>query len=465
MTDQAELLSPNAGAAPHGFRQELAAMVRLSIPVVTVQCGLMAMGVADVAMVGRVGAEAIAAVALGNLYFFSVAIFGQGVLMALDPIMAQAIGAGDDMAIARGLQRGFVLALLMSVLASVLLLPAGPVLEMLRQPAAVVPIAALYDVVSIAGIVPFYIFIVLRQSLQAMRLMRAIVVTIVVANAVNIALNWVLIFGQLGMPAMGAVGSAWATAASRWLMAMLLAVSAWPHFRRYALPLRADALLIPALRRMLAIGLPIGVQFMLEYGVFGVVGLLMGWLGTEQMAGHQIALNLASFTFMVPMGVSGAAAVLVGRAVGRGDSAEARRAALAGLVCGAGFMALSGALMLAAPDFFARFYTTDRTVLAVAASLIPLAGVFQIFDGIQVVAIGILRGVADTRTPMLINVLGFWLIGLPVIVWLGLATPAGPRGLWWGLVLGLAIVAVALLLRVRSRLRGQLERVVIDARP
>ena len=241
-------------------------------------------------------------------------------------------------------------------------------------------------------------------------------------------------------------------------------MNVFSDFRRYALPLRADALLIPALRRMLAIGIPIGVQFMLEYGVFGVVGLLMGWLGTEQMAGHQIALNLASFTFMVPMGVSGAAAVLVGRAVGRGDSAEARRAALAALVCGAGFMAVSGALMLAAPDFFARAYTTDRTVVAVAASLIPLAGVFQIFDGIQVVAIGILRGVADTRTPMLINVLGFWLIGLPVIIWLGLGTPAGPRGLWWGLVLGLAIVAVALLLRVRSRLKGQLERVVIDAR-
>jgi MATE family multidrug resistance protein len=448
---------------PHGFREELAAMVRLSVPVVAVQCGLMAMGVADVVMVGRLGAEAIAAVALGNVYFFAVVIFGQGVLMALDPIIAQAIGAGDDVAIARGMQRGLVLAAFMSVLTTLLLLPARPVLETLRQPATVVPIAARYDVVSIAGIPPFYLFIVLRQSLQAMRLMRAIVVAILVANIANIALNWVFIFGHLGMPAMGAVGAAWATAAARWLMAALLAISAWRHFHRYVLPLRADALLVPALWRMLAIGIPIGVHVMLEYGVFGVVGLLMGWLGPVQMAGHQIALNLASFTFMVPMGVSGAAAVLVGRAVGRGDSAEARRAAMAGLVCGAGFMTLSAALMLAFPDLFSRAYTTDRTVIAVAASLIPLAGVFQIFDGLQVVAIGILRGVADTRTPVLINLLGFWLIGLPVSIWLGLRTPAGPSGLWWGLVLGLAVVAVALLLRVQTRLRGHLQRVVIDS--
>jgi multidrug resistance protein, MATE family len=449
-------------AEVHGLGQELAAMARLALPVVVVQLGLMAMGVVDTMMVGRVSAQAIAAVALGNVYFFAVAIFGQGTLMALDPIVAQAVGARDELAIARGVQRGFVLAVLLALLASLLLLPAGPVLALLRQPPDVAPIAARYAVVSILGILPFYVFTVFRQTLQAMHRMAPIVWAIVLANLANALLAWMLVFGRLGLPPMGAVGSAWATAASRWLLALGLGALAWPHMRRYIVPRRADALDRVALRRMLALGSPIGVQITLEFGVFGLVGLLMGWMGTRQMAGHQIALNIASFTFMVPLGVSGAAAVLVGNAVGRGDTAEARRAALAALICGAGFMALSGAAMLASPTFFARLYTSETTVAAMAVALIPLAGVFQVFDGIQVVSIGILRGVGDTRWPMIVNILGFWLIGLPVSLWLGFRTGLGPRGLWWGLVLGLAVVAVMLLWRARERLTGQVKRVDID---
>jgi MATE family multidrug resistance protein len=189
---------------------------------------------------------------------------------------------------------------------------------------------------------------------------------------------------------------------------------------------------------------------------------MMGWLGTTELAGHQVALNLASLTFMVPMGVSGAAAVLVGHAVGRGDAAEARRAAAAALTCGVGFMALSALVMLTVPGTLARAYTSDAAVAALAASLIPIAGMFQVFDGTQVVAIGILRGVADTRTPMLVNVLGFWLVGLPVSAGLGIWLEGGPRGLWWGLTVGLMLVATILVWRVRRRLAAGVTRVLID---
>jgi MATE family multidrug resistance protein len=188
----------------------------------------------------------------------------------------------------------------------------------------------------------------------------------------------------------------------------------------------------------------------------------MGSIGATAIAGHQVALNLASFTFMVPFGVSSAAAVLVGNAVGREDLAEARRAAAAGLVIGLAFMAVSTAAMVAAPAWIARAYSDQEAVIAVAASLIPLAGVFQVFDGLQVVSIGILRGLADTRAPMWINVIGFWLVGLPVSIWLGFRTSLGPRGLWWGLVLGLAAVALILLARVVSRFAGVIRRVAID---
>ena len=440
-------------------------MVRLALPIVVVQLGWMLMGVVDTVMVGRVSPTAIAAVALGNLYFFGAAIFGMGVLMSLDPIVAQAVGAGDGVAVARGVQRGLVLALGMSVIATVLLLPARPVLALLGQPAPVAALGGAYAQIAIAGIIPFYAFGALRQSLQAMKRIAPIVVTMLIANLVNVGLNYVWIFGKLGFPALGAIGAAWATAVSRWVMLALLVVVGWRALRGQLLPPRRDALDGGALRRMIALGAPIGVQLQLEYGVFAVVGLMMGWMGTIELAGHQVALNLASLTFMVPLGVSAAAAVLVGHAVGRGDMAEARRAAAAALVCGVGFMAASALMMLAIPRQLAGLYTTDPGVAGLAASLLPIAGVFQTFDGTQVVSIGVLRGTGDTRTPMLVNILGFWLVALPVSGLLGFGFSGGPRGLWWGLTVGLVVVAAVLLVRVRRRLSGLVGRVVIDHPP
>lgn len=440
----------------------LKSMIRLALPIVVVQLGQMLFGVVDTVMIGRVSPTALAAVALGNLYFFGAAIFGMGVLMALDPVVAQAVGADDRVAVARGVQRGVVLAGALSLLAGVLLLPARPVLRLLEQPAGVADIAGTYAVICIAGIVPFYVFGALRQSLQAMKQIRPIVLTMVVANVINVGLNYVLIFGRLGLPALGAAGAAWATAISRWLMLALLVLWAREMLRPQLRPWRPESFAWPPLARMLRIGTPIGVQHQLEYGVFAMVGLMMGWMGTNELAGHQVALNLASLTFMVPLGVSAAAAVLVGHAVGRGDAADARRAAGAALVCGVGFMTASAAVMLAIPAALASLYTDIAAVAAVAASLIPIAGVFQVFDGVQVVSIGILRGVADTRTPMLVAVVGFWLVGLPISAVLGFGFAGGAAGLWWGLTAGLALVAAILAWRVRRRLAGDVVRVVID---
>jgi len=444
------------------FRDELRAMVRLALPIVAVQLGQMLMGVVDTIMVGHVSPEAIAAVALGNLYFFGAAIFGMGALMALDPVVAQAVGAGDTIGVARGVQRGLILALGLSVVATALLLPARPVLGLLRQPAGVADVAATYARVEIVGILPFYLFGALRQSLQAIKRVAPIVGAIVAGNLTNVGLNYLWIYGNLGFPAGGAIGSAWATSVSRWVMLALLLAVAWRSLRPQLIPLRREALAWEPLRRMVVLGAPIGIQYELEYGVFAVVGIMMGWMGMEQLAGHQVALNLASLAFMVPLGVSAAAAVLVGHAVGRGDIAEARRAAAAGLVAGVGFMSASALVMLLLPMSLARIYTTDAGVAALAASLIPIAGVFQVFDGIQVVSIGILRGVADTRAPMVVNVLGFWLVGLPVSAALGFGAGGGPRGLWWGLTVGLMLVALILVWRVRRRLSGAVARIVID---
>lgn len=422
----------------------------------------MLMGVVDTVMVGRASPVDLAAVALGNLYFFSATVFGLGTLLALDPVVSQAVGAGEPEGVARGVQRGGLLAVALTVLAVVVMIPAEAVLGALRQPTEVVPVAAGYVRAAAAGVLPFLLFVVFRQTLQAMGRVAPIVWTIVFANVANVAFNWVLIFGKLGAPALGAVGTGIASSLSRWLMVLVLLAMAWRLLRPHLRPFRTEALRLRPLGRMVRVGAPIGVQLGLEFGAFAVIGLLMGWLGTIAMAGHQVAINLASLTFMVPLGIGQATAILVGRAVGRSDTPGARRAAGAGLLAGGTFMTATALLFLAVPGALARIYTAETAVLSLAALLIPIAGVFQIFDGIQVVASSVLRGIGDTRAPMVIGILGFWLVGVPVSLGLGFGLDVGAVGLWWGFVAGLAAVALLLLLRVRDRFGRDLRRLVID---
>lgn len=443
-------------------RGDVRALVRLALPVAIVQVTMMLMGTVDTIMVGRVSATDLAAVALGNLYFFGVVVFGMGTLFALDPVISQAVGADDPVGVARGVQRGAVLAVGLSVLAGLLLLPGRTVFTALGQPEDVVPVAAGYARACIPGVLPFYLFNVLRQSLQAMHRMRPILVTVVAANLANAFFNWVFIYGNLGMPALGAVGSGWATSLSRTFMTVCLLALGWPLLRTSVRPLRRDAIARAPLFRFLRLGAPIGVHQALEFGVFGVAGLFMGLLGTVPMASHQVALNLASLTFMVSVGAAQAASVLVGHAVGRGDAPAARRAAGAGLLAGASFMACAAVAFIAFPEPLARLYSSDAAVVAVAAALIPIAGVFQVFDGIQVVSAGVLRGVGDTRLPMLVGLLGFWGIGIPISLGLGFGLHLGPRGVWLGLAGGIGVVALLLLARVRARFGRDLRRLVLD---
>jgi MATE family multidrug resistance protein len=437
-------------------------LLRLAVPIVVVQVGVMLMGAVDTLMVGHVSPAALAAVALGNLYSIGWLMFGLGVLFALDPLVSQAFGAGDDVAVGRAVQRGFFIALVVTLPTSLLLLAVDPVLTWVGQPAAVVPLAAGYVYRTVGSVFPFLAFVVLRQSLQAQARTAPIVVTIFVANAVNAGLNYAWIFGHFGFPELGVLGSAWATLVSRWFMALLLLVLGWPHLRPY-IARRVSRVLSPApFLRMLALGAPIGGQMLLEWGAFATIALLMGWLGIAQVAAHQIALTLASLTFMVPLGIASAATVRVGHAVGRGDPTALRQAAASALCIGAGFMALTGIAFFAAPTFFAAWYTDDMEVLQIAAALIPIAGIFQIFDGTQVVSLGVLRGLGDTRVPVAVALVGFWCLGIPTSVWLGFRAGLGATGLWWGFVVGLGIVAAILFMRVQHMTLRPQARLEID---
>jgi len=434
-------------------REDVVALLRLAVPVVVVQVGIMFMGTVDTLMVGRLSPTALAAVAIGNLYSVIGIFFGQGVLLALDPLINQAHGAGDRPAVIRTFQRALLLALIIAIPITLYHLFAGPILTALRQPADVIPLADAYDRWLVPGVLPFLAFGVLRGTMQAFHRLRPVVITIVVANLCNALLNWVFIYGHFGSPALGVAGSALATTLSRWLMVLMLLGLARDDFAPLLRPWHAEAHDRTALIRMLRIGVPIALQYELEIACFGGVAFLAGAMGTIQVASHQIAINLAALTYMVPLGVSAAATVLVGSAVGAGQPDEVRRRAETSIGVGAGFMALTALLFVTLPGFLAALYTNDPAVLALATVLIPLAGIFQVFDGVQVVAIGVLRGLADTKTPFLISLVGYWLIGMPVGVVLAYVFNRGVAGLWWGLVIGLGAVAGILVHRVRAALR------------
>ncbi|HUF65125.1 MAG TPA: MATE family efflux transporter [Gemmatimonadaceae bacterium] len=446
-------------------RADFRELIGLATPIVAVWVGIMLMGVVDSIMVGRYSAQALAAVAIGNFYFFSVFVLAGGILFALDPLVAQAVGANDRPAISIALERGLVLSVVLAVATIPLLLAGGPVLRALRQPADVIPGATLYVLVVGTSMLPLLVFTAIRQTLQAMEVVAPIVVATAVANVVNALLNWTLIFGNLGAPALGIRGAAIATAVSRVVLTAALLVFAWKRLRPYLRVWSRRSLEWGPLARMLRIGIPIGIQQELEVLAFSFMLLMVGWMGTTAVAGHQVAINLASMTFMVPLGIGAATAVVVGQRVGAGDDPAARRAAAAGLICGVGFMALSAIVFLTLPSVLASVYTNDPAVLALAVALIPIAGVFQVFDGLQVVSLGALRGIADTRTPMLIALLGYWVLGMPVGIWLAFGVGMGPQGVWWGSVVGLASVGLLLLWRVRNRFSRHLSRVVIEPAP
>jgi multidrug resistance protein, MATE family len=448
----------DATAARHQRRRETRSLVELAFPVICTQLGIMLMGTVDVMMLGRLSEEGLAAGALGNAVGFGLLVFPMGLLLGLDPLIAQAYGAGERDRIAGHLWRGAILAIAMAIPVSIVMIDADWLLGLMGQQETLRSQAAAYMRALIPGNVAFLLFGVVRQVLQGMNIVRPAFFAIVLANLGNVVANWALIFGHLGLPALGVAGAAYATSAARWMMLVFLVGVSIRVLRPYRRPPRDGALRPAAFRRLFALGVPVGFQISLEMWVFGTVAVLMGSIGATELAGHQIALNLAALSFMVPLGLAGASAARVGNAIGRGDQDGARRAANISLAMGASVMAFFGLLFATFPRELARLFTPERGVIEMAAMLLPIAAAFQIADGTQVVGAGILRGTADTRFPAIIAFLGYWVIGLPVGLLLAFPLGMGPRGLWWGLTLGLASVAAMFVTRIRVRFRGHIGR-------
>jgi MATE family multidrug resistance protein len=438
-------------------RQELRETLRLAVPVVLTQLGVIAMTTVDTIFVGRLGATQLSAVALANSLAVTAVLIGMGTLMGLDPVVAQAYGARRDAECGHAMRHGLLLAVVLSIPIIVVLSQARWILAHLRQDPALVGPAADFVRVLNYSTLPFLVFTALRLFLQGVSMPKPAMLVVLGANVLNLIGNWVLVFGHLGAPALGATGSAWATTLARWAMLGGLAAYVFgkPSLQRFGVWVRRESLDGRLLARLLHLGAPVGTQYAMEVGVFAAAAVLMGWFGEVPLAAHQIALNLCSITFMVPLGLSATAAVRVGHALGRDDVPSARRAAGVAYVLGAVFMAGAALAFVCIPRVLARIYTADAAVAEMVARLLCVGAAFQVFDASQTIGIGALRGAADTRVPMLVTIVAYWLVALPAGYTLAFPAHLGPEGLWWGLFIGLALVAVALALRFNSRVRPE----------
>lgn len=435
--------------------EELRKLLRLAAPIAFTQAGYALMGLIDTAVVGRLGAAALGAIGLANGLFFAVAVVGLGCMMGLDPLFAQALGAGDRRRARELIWQGLWLS------GAVTLLLALPIAAMplVLQPSGIEPAVArdarLFLFLRLPGLWPMLAFAGLRSFLQAAHRTRALVIATLIANVANLLLDIALVYGRFGFPALGAPGSGLATSVCSFLQAGVL----W-------LAVREKSPMGPRLldfRKALSVGIPVGLQMGAEVGVFALVGLLAGRLGARSMAAHQIAISLASFTFCAAVGVGQAGSVRVGWAVGARDTPAARRSGLIAFAGGAGIMSLSALAFWLAPGFLARLLSDQADVISLSIPLLAVCAVFQLSDGIQGVGAGVLRGAGDTRYPFLANVVGHYCIGLPIAIFLGILRGRGVIGLWWGLCAGLTAVAAALLTRF-LRLSAR-EIVPLEAHP
>jgi len=468
----ARLPAGAAGRAPLPGRRrrarllahEVRELLRLAGPIIVSQLGGVAMNITDTIMVAPLGAEALAAAGVAlSVHLFALMVC-TGTVMGMGPLVSQAYGAGDRAETRRVLVQGLWVAALFSIPVGALSAAGGSFADLLGQPPGVAEVAGDFLVVLAPGVLATMLFVAFRQYLDGMGITRVAMVMNFVGVAVNVVGNWILIWGVEGVVRpMGVVGSGIATTAVRWamLVGMVAYVASRPELTPFGrTPLRP---VWERIRRLIGIGFPVGASMGAEVGCFSVAALMMGWLGSVQLAAHQVAINLASTTFMVALGTALAGSIRVGQHIGARRDRAVRRAAAATYLVSIVFMSLCAGLFLAAPRALIGIYTSDPGIVGFGTTLLFVAALFQVFDGIQVAGLCVLRGAADTRVPMAITILGYWMVGIPVAYLLGFHTPMRESGIWAGLVVSLALVGALLFWRVRRVLWSGLAPAAVRA--
>jgi MATE family multidrug resistance protein len=433
--------------------RELGPTLRLAAPITAGQVGQMLLGVADTIMVGHVGTLALAACAFANNIIIVVAITGFGVLTAVSVRVSHAHGSGTATAMARALHAGLALSLIGGIGGALALHASLPWLHHLGQAPGVVEEARAYLLIVGWSLVPAFLTAACRNYLDAQSRPWPAFWLMMSGVVLNVFLNWILIYGNWGAPALGLEGAGWATLASRVFTIVLLLAYVWLGPVKPVEPLGEVRTWWAEQWALLRLGVPAGLQLLGEVGAFAAAALLIGRLGAVPLAAHQIAITCASTTFMFPLGVAMASTVRIAQASGAGRHDLLRPIAAGAWAIGTAVMAAFAALFLLAPEPIARLFVPDEPVIILAGALLSIAGIFQLVDGVQVVGSGLLRGLRDTTAPMLITIAAYWLVALPLGSWLAFARHGGAAGMWWALALGLGVAALLLVLRFLRRTR------------
>ncbi|MFP4505183.1 MAG: MATE family efflux transporter [Cyclobacteriaceae bacterium] len=418
----------------------------IAYPIVLSQLGHITVGVADSVMVGELGTEPLAAVSLANSIFSLVLMFGIGVSMAITPLVAAADGEGDLKKSGRIFRHGLAINLLASFVLGLVILLGTQLLPLLEQPERVVELAIPYLLIITSSLLPFMLFQTFKQYAEGLSRTRTAMFITLSANLLNIFFNYLLIYGKWGFPEMGLNGAGVATLISRILMliAMVVYVKRAPWFNQKITMKKLQKTLMV---RILKIGIPTGFQYVFEVGAFSTAAIMMGWLGAQALAAHQIALNLAAVSYMMVTGIAAASTVRVGNQLGMKDIPNMRRAGFSAFLMGLMLMTSSAVLFVSGKYFFPSLYIDEPEVIELAGSLLIIAAFFQLSDGVQAVALGTLRGMADVKIPTIITLIAYWVVGLPVAYLLAFPLELGPHGIWYGLLVSLTIAAVLLVSR------------------
>lgn len=430
------------------LKREFKQLAKLSVPITVGQIALIATGFVDTIMAGHISPLALGAIAVGANLWVPVYLFGVGLMMAVSSMVSHYYGAGQYASIRDLVKQSLLVSAVLGMLGFYAVRQLSVLLNWIGIDAGIVPVATDYLFAVSWGIPAVCGYLALRFVSEGIGYTRPMMIIQVAGLLFNILLNYVFMFGKLGVTAMGAVGAGWATAAVMWINLFMLVVYILGH-HRYAEIWQAEKVSIDwqRTREMIRLGLPIALTLVNEVGMFSAVGLLMGSLGVIEVAAHQIAINFAGMMFMIPLGISAATTIRVGHALGEQRPLDARFRGLAGISLAGMCMFATASIMLLFPDMITSIYSNDAAVTEMAVGLLFMAAIFQLSDGIQVSAAGALRGVKDTLFPLLVSVVAYWFVGLPFSYYLGISQQFGPQGLWVGLVASLTLAALWLVWR------------------
>ncbi|MEO9853352.1 MAG: MATE family efflux transporter [Reichenbachiella sp.] len=423
--------------------------ITLAYPVMLSQMGHILVAVADSMMVGRLGTVPLASVSLANSVFSIIMLFGIGVSYGMTPLVAAADGANDKRSGAKIFKHGVFLNTVLGIMLVLMGLLIGKGLVFLDQDPQVLAGALPYFYTLVFSLLPLMVFQAFRQFTEGLSMTRQAMYISISGNVLNVFFNYGLIYGEMGMPELGMVGAGWASLISRIIMAiaMVIFVLSYGKLRRYVILWTKIKLHAAVMKKILHIGIPSGMQYIFEIGAFSMAAVMVGWIGAEALAAHQIALNLSAITYMIATGISAAGAIRTGNQLGRKDYTTLRRAGLTCFAMVAIMMAFFGAVFIMGNTYLPTWYIKDPVVIQMAGSLLIIAAFFQISDGVQAVGLGVLRGIADVKVPTLVTLFAYWLMAIPLAYLFGIYLDWGAIGIWIALLIGLTIAAILHLIR------------------